>query len=471
MLVKRLLRVLSARRRLVALTAVGTAVFLVALALFIHPRYKASAAVLVEHGATDPIAGMPLPVGLVSNYIATQADILSSERVALRAIRALGLEKDALWRERWQDATGGEGSMEAWLAVFLTKRLKVSPSRDSNVLGIAYTSPDAHFAAAVVNAFVQAYIDTTLELRVDPARAYNGFFAERAEQLRRALAAAQARLSEHQAKHGLMATDEGIDVETRRLSELQSQLVEVQDALATAKARESQARATPRHTPEVLADPVVASLTAELARQEAKLGELQSHLGERHPDVMDAAAGVAELRKRVEAAVQRASSASGVSLHVAERRASELRDAIERQRAKLTEQKAQRDRAALLTREVENASRAYDAVVTRASQTALESANRQANVSWLKVATPPSEPLWPYWLHFAVAVVLSLLVGALHALVREHRDRRLRTPDDVRAGLGQAVLFELPDGRAPNAASAADRRSRLVRERPQLAAT
>ena len=55
-----------------------------------------------------------------------------------------------------------------WLADLLKKKLDVKPSRDSNVINIEFTGTDPGFAAAVANAFAQAYIDINLELKVEP---------------------------------------------------------------------------------------------------------------------------------------------------------------------------------------------------------------------------------------------------------------------------------------------------------------
>src|SRR5205807_26768 len=118
------------------------------------------------------------------NHIATQIDVIQSDRVALRALRALHLQESDEWRARWKAKTDGRGSFEAWVAERLLKKLDVHPSRDSNVIGLSYTSTDPEFAANVANAFMQAYIDTSLELRLEPARQYNNFFDERAKRLR-----------------------------------------------------------------------------------------------------------------------------------------------------------------------------------------------------------------------------------------------------------------------------------------------
>jgi polysaccharide biosynthesis transport protein len=96
-------------------------------------------------------------------------------------------------------------------------------------------------------------------------------------------------------------------------------------------------------------------------------------------------------------------------------------------------------------RDVDNAQKAYDAVATRVNQTRMESQNTQTNVSVLKRATTPPFPSSPNLLLSALAgVVLAGLTGAMTAVVREQRDRRLRTDDDVRLGLGQPLVGVLP---------------------------
>ena len=73
-----------------------------------------------------------------------------------------------------------------------------------------------------------AYTDTTLDLRVEPAKLYNSFFDERAKALRDALEQAQSRLSAYQREKGIIVNDERLDVENARLSELSTQLVALQ---------------------------------------------------------------------------------------------------------------------------------------------------------------------------------------------------------------------------------------------------
>jgi len=284
-------------------------------------------------------------------------------------------------------------------------------------------------------------------MRQQPARQYKAFFDERAKQLGDALKEAQALLSAYRQKYNLTQSGQGMDVESHRLTELTTELVRAEDALTAAKGRRAEAGARARQTPEVLADPVVSALTGELARQEARLSTLKSQFGDANPEIIDLRAGISGLQGRLQDAIGRASGAASVTLKVAEQRAAELRAAIERQRTRVLQQQAARDAAALLVHDVQNAQRAYDAVLERANRTALESQDSQPSVSRLDVATPPVRPYWPKIpLNAAVGAVLGLLLGVLLALAREARDARLRSAEDVVFGLRQPLLLSLPDG-------------------------
>jgi polysaccharide biosynthesis transport protein len=457
--------ILKARWRRILLTWVGVVGAVLVISLALPRRYEATSAVAVEMSGTDPIAGQAVfkPAGAVSTFIATQADIIRSEAVALGAIRTLGLQNQQEWRDKWQKSTHGQGNYESWLAGQLLRKLEVRPSRDSNVLTIGFTSTQPEFSAAVANALVQSFIDTTVQMQTGPARRFNTFFAERAKPLREELDQARARLSAYEKEHGVVVGDEP-DVETARLAELNSQLVSLQDAAAEASNARKQAAAAPGDMREVRNDPQVAVLTGELVRQEGQLADLRSEFGEKHPAVMQARQSLADIGRRLDSARRRAAEGLGASSKVLDARLAEVRAEIARQRALVLQRKSRRDAAAGLLRDVESAQKAYTAVLNRASQTALESANTtQTTVSVLKSATPPLWSPAALMRNLVVAAFLGLLLGIARALFAEYRDRRLRTIGDVIGRLQQPLLLALPDGCAPRGDG--ERRSEQTRQR------
>ena len=445
MTLTQILIVLRARWLSALLVLLLVNVVVIGVTLLMPKRYTATAAVVLDVKSPDPIAGMVLPGMTVSGYMATQVDVLRSERVALRALNSLGMFDSPVQKANWERATQGRGDFRAWLADAMLADLEVRPARDSNVITVSYTSSEPEFAAAVANAFVTAYTDTTLDLRVEPAKLYNSFFDDRAKELRDALEKAQAHLSAYQRAKGIIVSDERLDIENARLAELSTQLVALQAVAQESANRQQQAAGNASQMPEVLSSPLVAGLTGDLARQESKLSELQERLGERHPEVVQLQASIANLRARIQGETRRVAGSLTINNTVNQAGMGQLRGSLEEQRTKLLRLKGQRDEAGVLLRDVENAQKAYDAVFARVSQTSTESQNTQTNVSLLKRASPPAFASSPRLrLNLLAGAALGLLLALGLTIVRELRDQRLRTFDDVTVLLKQPVLGVLP---------------------------
>ena len=298
----------------------------------------------------------------------------------------------------------------------------------------------------MANAFVQAYVDTALALRVNPARQYSGFFDQQVKDSRDALEKAQSRVSEFQRANGIIATDERLDVENARLNELSSQLVALQAVAAESRSRQAQANsAAGERMQEVLSNPVINQLKADISRAEAQLKQVTARLGDNHPQVVEARASLTELRARMDAETRRVTGGVSVTSTINTQREAQVRSALETQRQKVLRMKTVRDEGLVLQREVENAQRTYDAVQARLAQSSLESQTTQSNVNVLTQAVPPLEPSSPNIpLNVALSVFLGGLLAVGTALLLELMDRRVRSVDDVIAALDLPVIGVLP---------------------------
>ena len=76
------LLILRARYKLVLFTLLGTVAVTLVLSLVLPKQYTATSAVVVDVKSPDPIAGMMLPALIMPGYMATQVDIINSDRVA-----------------------------------------------------------------------------------------------------------------------------------------------------------------------------------------------------------------------------------------------------------------------------------------------------------------------------------------------------------------------------------------------------
>ncbi|MDO9095627.1 MAG: chain length determinant protein EpsF [Rubrivivax sp.] len=439
------LSILKARWWVPLLILLGTVGLTLGASLLMTKQYKAEASVVIDF-KPDPISAALYGGGASPTLMSTQVDIIKSDRVAQRVVRNLKLAENPQIRQQWQDEIRGQGTIESWLGTVFQRNMEVEPSRESSVITISYKAADPRFAAGLANAFVQAYIDTTLELRVDPARLYSNFFETRSGEAREALERAQSKLSKFQAEKGIIASDERLDVENARLNELSSQFTTLQAISAESASRQTQAQgAQGDRLQEVLNNPIIGALKADISRGEAALQQMGTRLGDNHPQVQEARANLAVLRDRLLAETARVTSGVSVSNTINRGRQAEVKASLEAQRDKVLRMKAVRDEGLVLMREIDNAQRTYDAILQRFTQTSLESQTTQSNVNMLTQAVPPIEPATPRVL---LNTLLSLLVGLLLAvmvtLFLELRDRRVRTVEDLVATLGLPVIGSLP---------------------------
>ena len=439
------LSILRARWWVVALVLGLTVATTLVVSLLLPRQYTATASVVVDF-KPDPVSAFAFGGGASPAYMATQVDIVRSERVAQRVVRNLKLNENPQVRQQWLDETGGEGSIESWLGTVFQKQMDVVPSRESSVIAISYKAPDPRFAAGLANAFAQAYIDTALELRTDPARLYSTFFENRAKEARETLEKAQSKVSAFQKQAGIIATDERLDVETARLNELSSQATMMQALLAESASRQAQAQSGQGdRMQEVLNNANVSQLKADISRAEAQLQQLATRLGDKHPQVVEAKASLAELRSRLEAETRKVTGSVTVSANINRQRLAEVQRALQAQRDKVLKMKAVRDEGLVLLRDVENAQRSYDALLQRFTQTNLEGQTTQSNINLLTQATPPLEPSSPkILLNTLLSIFLGTLLAVGTALLLELMDRRVRNVDDVVEALGLPVLGLMP---------------------------
>ena len=411
--------------------------------------YVATAVVVVDVKYADPIAGSILPALTQPSYMATQLDIIQSDRVASKVVTKLKLDENPNVRESWIENTGGKGTLQAWLTSGVRGNLEVKPSRDSNVVEIKFKARDPRVAAEVANAIAQAYIDTSVELRVGPAKMYTTYFDEQAQIARDRLEHTQTALSTFQRDHGvIVASDQRFDLENSRLAELSTQLSTIQGQKADLQSRQSQARVGADSLQEVLQSPLIQGLKGDVARMEARVQEMSGNLGANNPQLLRARLELASMRGKLSAETQQIANGVASSNRMNAQREADIKGAIDAQKQQLLKLKEGRDAAAVLQRDVDAAQRAYDAIASRQTQSNLESRITQTNIAVLSPAVEPISASSPkILLNVAVSLVAGLLLGAGLALLIEQPVRRVRTLDDLTALIGLPVLGALAGGR------------------------
>ena len=427
-----------------ATLAISTVVVAIAVSLALPKSYDSTVALLLDYRDEQSLSG-PVPSARErAGFMQTQMDIINSQRVAHRVIRDLGLAANPRVQAAFAQS-GAKGAIEDWIGSGLLQKLKVSSSQ-SSVISLTYSADDPEFATRAANAFAKAYMDTTLELRVAPTKQAAGWFDEQLKTLRKDLEAAQDRLAAFQREKGIIATDDRLDVENARLAELSTQALQAANATYESQSRSALAAGTKarENLPEVLGSPLVQAIKTELVRAEARLQEAATRLGPNHPQYRQHASEVAALRGKMNAEVNRV--VAGVQNVTAQNRAREeqLQAALAAQRERVLEMRDAKNAAFILARDVETAQKAYEAAQARYTVNKVESGARQANVTILNEATVPARAARPkVLLNVILGVLVGLVLGLAAVFLLELFDRRVRSTEDLEAGLDAPVIGSL----------------------------
>jgi len=433
------LRIIWARKWIVIGLFVLVAAAGIATTLLLPRQYTAETSLVVEM-RLDPALGALAPALAAPSYMATQVEILRSERVASRAVKILGVERSAAAVAQWREATQAKISLERYFAGVLQRGLSVEPGRGgSSILNLGFTAGDPTFAQAAANAFAQAYQDVSVELRVAPARQSATFLDDQVKSLRGDLENAQARLSKFQQTKGIVVTDERLDQENARFNMLISQLASAQAERVETETR--QRNSGIETSPDVLGSGAVQGLKAQLAQAETKLSDISSIVGKNHPQRLQLDAQIAELKRQIAAETRRVAGGTSTLSRGSSQKVGELQTMVDQQKRQLLSLRSDRDQIAVYQRDVEAAQRAYDAVSMRLGQVNMEGQNNQANTRLLSPAVEPLEPSRPRIMVGIVGSILgALAVGILAALGLELLDRRIRRPEDLMVMPGVPVI-------------------------------
>jgi chain length determinant protein EpsF len=409
-----------------------------AVSLVLPKQYTATTTLRLD-SKVDPALAAFFPNAGNPTFVADQANIIASDRVAGRVVKLLGLDNNPQAVEQWREATEGRGTLESYYGELLLTNLRVNPSPQSSTLIVSFSGKDPKFAAAVANTFSKAYLDYMIEIARQPANEALKVFDDRLRVLRTELQAAQDRLSAFQQKSGVVISNDRLNLEQQSLASAESALAAAQTAEAEANSRRSTSGT--ELSGDVQSSPVVQGLKTQLAAEETRLREISEIYGPRHPQWIQLDAKVKSLRSQLNSEMARVTGAAESGVQTAKMRTSELKAQVEQRKRTVLTMQSQRDEASVMLRDLDTAQKAFDAVSQRRAQLQTEILTNQAPASVLSPAVEPlmhSKPNIPK--NIALGVVMGLLTGMVAAIAMEFLNRRVRSEDDMLAAEGVPVI-------------------------------
>ena len=447
-------KALRARFNVFALALGGTLLTALVLTVLMPRTYQATASLVVDARQDQQSLNNVLEVLSAPSertaYLQTQVDIITSPTVARRVVEQLELDSDPALVEEYEEyKEDANVAIEDWIAATLLQKLDVETTQ-SSVIHLSYMARNAQDSARRANAFANAYMETMLELRVEPTRQAATWFDEQLTTLRADLEQAQARMTAFQQEHGIISVDESLDDKYARFEDLSAQLLRAQEQAIEGEVLSGSARRVIEtggdidDLPELLSNEYLRELDAAVLDGAARLDALATDLGQNHPEYRRMLAENAARRTERDAAAQKVLASADLRADQAWHRIAEIEKLLASQREELLDLKSDRDTLTVLQQDVETAQRAYDTARQRYVESQVESRASQTNVAILSAAVAPSRPHRPnLLLNLVLALGIGSMLGGGLVALAEMSDRRIRSSMDLREVSAMPMLGEL----------------------------
>jgi len=461
-------QIIKERRKIVLLAFVATVLTTLVGSVLWPATYEGTVTLMLDYDSSNPMnMGMvAAPQALSSvEYINTQLVIIKSRRIAEGVVDILKLDQVPeivtsfnkskeinplfFWRKK------NDQDIKAWLATnFLSGGLSVEPARDSRFLYIRFYSPDPVFSAAVANAFAKSYTAYNLELKVSPFRDAGKWFSEKLKDAKGYSDRATEQLREYQQKKGIVSQQgqPGVvyDDALQRLDQINREL-------AAAKVKQYEARVSLKRIeasrgnyeslPEILANSFIQGLKGDKVKLESQLTELSAKAGSGHPQYIRLQSMIDTANAKLKSEMQNIVNSLKQENNASSQRVAQLESAVGGLKSASTSASVSHYEMDSLSRESESSKQAYDVVLKKYNETAIQGDINRTNVFVVDAAVPAVSKHSPnIKLNLALSIFVGLFLGIGLAFFFDYLDDTIKGAEAIKRLYGLPVLGTITTG-------------------------
>lgn len=442
------LRILLRRRR----TVLGVFLIIMPLAaLYIFtcpPRYSATAQLLIERHLPQVLGYRQAAAANLGSqeFYHTQYKLLDSWALTQRVINKLKLEDHPDFAPRFQQAAGEENRREALAALteWLQHGLSVLPIRGSSLVNVSFSHPDPDFAATVANAFAQAFIEMSLDLRFAASQEAAMWLQEKLKEARHKLEESEARLNQYRKANNIVATEDKETITPQRLEQLNKELVRAQTRRLEIEARFKEA-SQGRAIKEMQEGALIQTMKAEEAKIHAQLSEMGKKYGNKHPRMIQLRHELAAAQGKISTETRVIAQTINNEYHIALEQERNLKAALQAAKSETQDLSERSIPYRLLLRDVETNRALYENILKSLKETTATENVPAINIRIVHPAAIPTQPVGPRRTrNLVLALLLALAVGAILAVMVENADTTIKTPEEIQSWLKLPHLAMIP---------------------------
>ncbi|SKA21646.1 exopolysaccharide biosynthesis protein [Vibrio cincinnatiensis] len=433
----------------------------VPLVMSLSAKYVSTATVLLkaqEDNAT-PIEQVDGYDSTRGHYYETQYNLMQSRVVLESAIHALGLIEDARYNgDQPLSETHPEWTLSAKERMekalkYVREHVTFTVVRQTQLVYVSFESVDNQEAARIANGIAQAFIDYSVEKKVEKTQTAQGWNEQQMKTLAEQITTKKKEMEQFLDEAGLL-TFRGIDgYETEELSITTNKLA---DAKERRLASQAQYELVAKNLnapiediaslPEVSNHPQMQDLRIALIQAKRHLADLQLRYGPKHNKILEAQAQIQAIEDQTRSLLQELKVGLLKQYQTDLGKENRYRSVLNAQKNEFKTLVAKRDHYESLKTDLEKTEDLYRDLFLRSKELALAAQYKEPDAVLYDPATAAKRPQKPNKvLLLTMVAVLTPMLCILFLLVRVALDRKIYRLDQVQRKLGLVPLADLPD--------------------------
>jgi capsular exopolysaccharide synthesis family protein len=472
-------QILWAKRRSILITTVLAMVVAFGLMQMVTPVYRAVASLVIEPKGASLITFQPTvdPNNTTNDYLQTQISLIQSRGVAERAVRQLKLTEHPEFDPRQNPSvlqrlkgviasispslfpvTWSRGEVLTPAEVFngavmeLMERTSVASLGKSQVVTVGVTLKDKQTATLAANALAHGYLDSRLDAQVGDSLIASRWMDTRVVELRTRLQDSESKLQAYRDAEGLVDVDGVTTLSAHELAKTSDRMVDARRDRAKAQSQFQQVQSLSGKSidelssiPAVISDPVIQKFQADVARTQAKVDELSTQYGDRHPKMIVARSDLAAAKTSLAKQVRQVVAGLENSYQLAKENENTLRASVTTTKEQIQDITRKEFKLRELQRDVDSNRTLYETFVNRLRETMATADLGSSNARIVDEAIVPLLPNMPRKsLMLSIVAILAFGGACAMALVRDAVKNTIKSSNDVEMKLRLPVLGVVP---------------------------
>ena len=440
------------------------------------PLYEGAAKVLIEKVEGDNLTGRIRGGSYDPEFYETQLQLIRSRAVVERVVDILNLEKDydrfieaankkrTILQFAWQVSSQllddvkrnlfaknqnaeVEKNHKAAIVDKLTQSLIVRPVEGTRLVTINYLSPNPELAAMVANTTAKAYIEETLQLKMDSTRRSLEWMSRKGEDEAQKLKASEQALQDYMRANDIITLEDRLTVVPEQLSEINIQLLRAEtrrkelEVLVNKIGRAGGNYRQAESMSAITSDLALQAIRAQIVETEKNIMELSNKFGARHPLMVKARGDLQVLERKKRQEIDRIIDSIRTDYELARSNENTLRSKLTGTKSQALGLNEKFIQYGALKRVVDTNRQLYDALMLKLKDQSINEESTPVNLWIVEQAVPPQVPAKPWKkANLLLGLIIGLAGGVGLAFFLDYLDNTVKDPEEAEAILGVPIL-------------------------------